>query len=97
MEKTRSRHVRALTTASGKSADEIIIGGLPAIFDISKLSRIRIQGTAFETFCYEGRPFLELHDPEFDHGFDGDKYMLKVVQKYRYLSAADQAEPPHLP
>jgi hypothetical protein len=74
------------------SIDGLVIAGLPRGFDMAKISRMRTAGARFETWLYDGTPFLELHDPEPNGSWDGgDVARIGFEMKYRYLNTKTES------
>jgi hypothetical protein len=87
----KDAYVHELSQRCSIGIDDIVRGGLPILFDVKKLSRYRILGQTFETWAYDGVPFLELHDIEAglaERG-DGPATILKMAIKYRYLNKSE--------
>lgn len=58
---------------------------------------IKVKGRPEETLHVDGEPVLEMHPLEFsDCILEGDRYVTRVTQQYRYIGrAAPPQEPPH--
>lgn len=85
MSDLRSKYVDALSGKIASNIDSLLLQGLPKHFDVHKLSCIRSPNV--EVFSYDGKPFLELHDPEYRTTFDGSRHIVTVTQRFRHLSS----------
>jgi hypothetical protein len=52
---------------------------------------IRQIGKPFQVLTLDGEPILQLHDPTYMQPIrDGDRYIAKIDQQYRFLGRASQ-------